>query len=351
VTFQGKENRKKTNSTKRKPWGKATRDIIVVGASAGGIQAFNLLLRELPSDLPAAILLTIHVSAQSPNMLPKIYGQTGTFRVVEKLEDGHPIQPGHLYIAPPDIHLLVEYGRVRLARGPKENRHRPAIDPMFRSAACVYGSRVIGVLLSGNLDDGTSGLVAIKECGGTTVVQDPEDALFPDMPRNALDGHAVDYCLPINQMSSLLTRLVAERPKMRKGDKIPRNVEIETSIAYMKPPSIDEMKMIGKPSAISCPECDGALWEIKEGNKTRFRCRVGHGYSQEALEEDQADKVENALWSAVRTLEERASILRGLAAEARKHNNPLTASVFEKKYQEIEPAAKTLRALLVKAHG
>ncbi len=281
-------------------------------------------------------------------MLPKIFDRAGTLKVVEKLTDGHPIHAGHVYIAPPDVHLLVEHGRLRLVRGPKENRHRPAIDPLFRSAAYSYGARVIGVILSGNLDDGASGLAAIKERGGISIVQDPAEAPFPEMPRNALKERRADYCLPVEQISPLLIRLVNEKARNHKKRAVSDRLEIENFIAEMKPPSIDDMKVLGKPVELSCPDCNGALWEIKEGKNIRYRCRVGHAFSMENLESGQAEQVEAALWAAVRSLEERATILRRLATEARKGKRPLAAQVFEKKYRDMEPAAQIIRNLLAK---
>ncbi|MDB6123055.1 MAG: CheB methylesterase [Pedosphaera sp.] len=323
-------------------------DVIVVGASAGGIEAFGKLLKDLPADLPAAILMVIHTSPQSPYVLPKILNRAGTLKVLERLNDGHPLRPGHVYVAPPDVHLLTERGQVRLISGPKENRHRPAIDPLFRSAAYEYGERVIGVLLTGNLDDGTSGLMAIKERGGIVVVQDPKDALYPDMPRNFLEQQKADYCLPLSEIGPLLAKLVKERGKKGKAKPVSKRLEIENGIAKLKPTNLDQMEVLGKPSSLTCPECDGGLWEIKEGKKLRFRCREGHAYSGESLIEGQSESVETALWAAVRALEERVTILQRLASQARERKHSHTEAIFEQKRRELEPAAKTIRAMLGK---
>lgn len=324
-----------------------THDLIVVGASAGGIDAFQNLLRELPADLPAAVLLVIHTSAHSPYLLPTIFNRVGTVKAVPNVTDGLRIQPGHLYIAPPDMHLMVDYGRVRLVHGPKENRHRPAIDPLFRSAARAYGPRVIGAILTGNLDDGSAGLVAVKACGGITVVQDPLDALYPEMPRHALSQLNPDYCLPLRGIGPLLKGLVMEGVNSRRDGHMSERIKRETEIAELAGP-MNDMAGLGKPSSLTCPECNGALWEIKEGKMLRYRCHVGHAFSGESLDSGQAEELESALWSAVRSLEEREMLLRRLAENARRQRHHLVAAEFEKRFRELAPAAKTIRSILIK---
>jgi two-component system, chemotaxis family, protein-glutamate methylesterase/glutaminase len=187
------------------------KDIIVVGGSAGGVEALGLLVEGLPHDLDAAVLAVIHVPPHSPGRLVEILQRRTALRV-SWAQDGCAIEPGHVYIAPPDHHLIVDDGRMRLTQSAPEHHNRPAIDPLFRSSALAYGAHEIGVVLSGRLDDGTAGLHAVKELRGTTVVQDPADALHPDMPRNALAGTAVDYVVPASELGALLGRLVAESP-------------------------------------------------------------------------------------------------------------------------------------------
>jgi two-component system, chemotaxis family, protein-glutamate methylesterase/glutaminase len=344
ITKMKKSSNPKSNGARRNG---ATHDLIVVGASAGGVDAFQKLLGELPCDLPAAVLLVIHTSPQSPYMLPTILSRVGTLRTVEKVTNGQAIRPGHLYVAPPDMHLMVEDGHLRLVRGPKENRHRPAIDPLFRSAARAYGPQVIGTLLTGNLDDGSAGLMAVKACGGITVVQDPLDALYPEMPRNALTQQNPDYCLPLRGIGPLLKDLVMERANARRDGHVPERVERETEIAEMTGP-MNDMEGLGKPSTLTCPECNGTLWEIKDRKMLRFRCHVGHAFSGESLDAGQAEELEAALWSAVRSLEEREMLLRRLAQNARRQKHDLTAAEFEKRCREIAPAAKIIRSILLK---
>lgn len=323
------------------------RDIIVIGASAGGISAVERLIRTLPKNLPAAIFVVIHISPDGPSLLPQILQRSAKLKIVQKINDGEPIKKEHVYIAPPDQHLVMEKGRLRLVCGPMENRHRPAIDPLFRSAAQTYGGRVIGVILTGTLDDGASGLLAIKGCGGTVLVQDPKDAEYPDMPRNALKQVQADYQVPLAEMGPLLVELVNKPPKSRNGRQVPVHLEIESDIAEMKK-SGNQMEYLGKPSNFACPECHGVLWEMKEGGMGRFRCRVGHAYSLENLHSGMSDAIEDALWSAVRALEEKAALLRRLADEARSRKHLLIARQFERRFKELLPAARTIRSILLK---
>jgi two-component system chemotaxis response regulator CheB len=184
-------------------------DIIVVGASAGGVGALVKLAKSLPADLPTAVFVVLHIPAQTPSLLPDILNRAGPLHALHP-PDNTEIKHGHIYIAPPDHHLLIAQGHVHIARGPRESRHRPAVDPLFRSAAIAYGPRVIGVVLTGALDDGTAGLLAIKQRGGIAVVQDPQDALYPGMPQSAVDHVQVDYCVPLADMGALLAGLVSE---------------------------------------------------------------------------------------------------------------------------------------------
>ncbi|MDB6016906.1 MAG: CheB methylesterase [Pedosphaera sp.] len=338
----------KVNWRRRKPQRIKHPDVVVVGASAGGVEAFRTLIRSLPADFPAAIFVVIHISPASPSPLPKIFSRVTRMPVVEKVEDGTRIKPGHIYVAPPDFHLLLEPRCLHLVRGPTENRHRPAIDPLFRSAAHAYDRQVIGLLLTGNLDDGTAGLSAIKQCGGIAIVQDPNDALYPDMPRHALENLKVDYTVPLAQMPALLVNLVNERQRRRKSHRAPPRVAIETLVDEMKKP-MNQMESLGKSSDLTCPHCHGVLWGMMDGKLLRFRCRVGHAFTAENLEVAQSEQSEIALWSALRALEEKAALLRQLAARARKQRHSLTALEFEKKVCELKPSVKTLRNMLVKS--
>lgn len=324
------------------------RDIIVIGASAGGIEALKEIVRDLPKDLPAALFVVVHMSPISPSVLPDILSRTGTLPAVSvKNED--TIRRGYIYVARPDYHLLVENGSVCAVYGPRENRHRPAIDPLFRSAAYAYGTRVVGVVLTGNLDDGTMGSQVVKSCGGVVVVQDPNDALFPDMPRSVVDNVRVDYCLPVLQIPPVLVHLVNTRVEKKAVDVIPDDKKKASSrIMQMEGDSMVNIKRLGKPSAFICPECNGGLYELHEGELLSYRCQVGHAYSPLSLGEEQTEKVEGALWAALRLLKENVAINRKLAARAREHDNNLSVARFEENAQEADQHAETLKQILIK---
>src|SRR3954470_23315068 len=268
------------------------RDIIVVGASAGGVEALTQLVRGLPADLPAAVFVVLHVPAHATSLLPRILDKAGPLPAAHPRE-GEAIQPGRVYVAAPDHHLLLKNGTVHLARGPRENGHRPAVDALFRSAARAYGGRVVGVVLSGALDDGTAGLVAVKHRGGLAVVQDPNDALYAGMPRSALANVQVEYCLPLADIPPALARLAREPADTQKGaGPVADDLEIETDLAELDLATLQSAERAGTPSGFGCPDCGGSLWELKEGTLVRFRCRVGHAWSGDSLLARQADALD-----------------------------------------------------------
>ena len=238
--------------------------------------------------------------------------------------------------------MLVEPERVRIVLGPKENRHRPAIDPLFRSAAWAYGSRVVGVVLSGNLDDGSAGLLSIKECGGTTIVQDPAEALFSDMPVNALRNDRVDYRLKVGDISALWSDL-AGRTVSNGPVHGPQRIETEIGFTKMKK-DVEDMAEFGTPTAFACPSCHGALWEMQDGNLTRYRCHTGHAFSPESLLAEQSDAIEEALFSALRALEEKATALRRLATHYTKM--PGLQRDYELRAVDADKSANSIRTLL-----
>jgi two-component system chemotaxis response regulator CheB len=314
-----------------------------VGASAGGVEALIRLVASLPPDFAAALLVVVHVPPQATSALPAILDRASPLPA-ESAEDGASIRPGRVYVAPPDHHLLVRRGRIELGRGARENRHRPAIDPLFRSAARVYGPRVVGVVLSGSLDDGTAGLAAIKRMGGVAVVQEPDEALFPGMPLSALAHVAVDYRLPVGEMGALLKRLAAGRVDGRPGgadDEMEKEVEIadldEEALQGERP---------GQPASLACPDCGGTLWELQEGDLLRFRCRVGHAFSAEALLAAESEALEGALWAALRTLKETVELSRRMAARASDHGQAGLAKRFGERADEAEQRAEVIRRVL-----
>jgi len=324
-------------------------DIIVVGTSAGGVEALQTLVRDLPSNLPAAIFVVVHIPAESRSLLPRILSRAGPLPASHP-EDGAEIERGHIYIAPPDQHLLIEKSIVRVVRGPKENRYRPAIDPLFRSAALAYGPQVVGVVLTGGLDDGTAGLLTVKRQGGIAVVQDPQDALYPSMPQSAMDHVQVDYCLPITAIGALLTRLAFETVEDGRARQISLTLEKEVRNAAMETNALNDHEQVGKPSAFSCPECGGVLWELEDGSLLRFRCRVGHAFSSESVLAEQTEALEKSLWAALKTLDEKVSLSRRMAERARENGREWLAHRFEDQLQEAEQHAVLLRKILTSSN-
>jgi two-component system chemotaxis response regulator CheB len=282
--------------------------LVVIGASAGGVDAIASVAAGLPPDFGAPICLVVHTGADSPGMLHRVLHHAGPLPA-DVVRESEPLRPGRFYVAPPDRHILVEPGIVIATRGPKENNARPAIDPLFRSAAQVYGPRVIGVVLTGNLDDGTAGLRTIKQLGGLAIVQDPDAAESPSMPASALRRVSVDYCVPLPDIGPLLTRLTRESVHDRP---VPESklVAAEVGIAKGENSLHAGIEAIGRPSPFACPECHGVLREISDGDEPRYRCHTGHAYTKAAFLSENTETVEAALWSAIRALEERIRMLR-----------------------------------------
>lgn len=326
------------------------KDIIVVGASAGGIEALRVLVGALPEDLAASVFVVLHTSPESPGMLAGILDRFGSLSAVTA-KDGERIRPGTIYVAPPDRHLLIEPGVVRTTRGPKENRFRPAVDPLFRSAAQTYGPRVIGVILTGYLDDGTAGLWTVKQLGGTTIVQDPEDALVPFMPQNALAHVKVDYCLPLEEIAPLLVRLTTEAVEEEGAYQVPKEIEIEVNIAKEQRALDAGVLELGEPSNYACPECHGVLLQITDGTLFRFRCHTGHAYSVESLLADITEKMDDALWNSIRAFEEGELFMRHMAEHLGEGHNGHSAESFLKRAQEAKRQANLMRQAAMNGDG
>ncbi len=287
--------------------------IVVVGTSSGGIETLRTLASGVPADLAAPICIVIHRHPQSQGLTAGILGGAGPLPARDA-EDGERLENGRIYVAPVDRHLIVEPGQLRLARGPRENLSRPAIDPLFRSAAQVYGPAAIGVILTGDLDDGAAGLDTIRKLGGVTIVQDPNDALAPSMPRNALQYGPVDFCVPAHQIPALLVRVLAQEPPETAALRVPRDVEVEVNIAREDARPMDTgLNEIAEPSMLACPECHGVLLRLKHAHPSRFRCHTGHAYSGESLVAALNVGVEESLWGAVRALEEAEILLMELS--------------------------------------
>lgn len=327
----------------------ATQDTIVVGASAGGVQALSSLVSNLSGELPAAVFLVLHIPADSPSLLPEILSRESRLPVRHAIE-GEEIRRGRIYVAPPDQHLLIERQRLRLVHGPKDNRHRPSIDALFRSAARWAGTRTIGVILTGARDDGAAGMRAIKQRGGIAIVQDPIEAQFPSMPMSVIQVMKVDYSLPLREIAPLLNKLSRQTAKDEGRYPVSENVEIESRIAQQEMEGdelIASVEKLGKISRLTCPDCHGALWEIRDDELLRFRCHVGHAYTAESLKNGQNQMLEVALWSAVRALEEQMILSQRIVERARKANQTRAVRIFEQRAQEAEAHSSAIRRLLL----
>jgi two-component system chemotaxis response regulator CheB len=274
------------------------------------LEALVSLLGQLPKDLPAALFIVQHMSEDSTGSV-----LLHSLRKVRTLlcqfgESGQHIERGHAYIAPPDHHMLVKKGSILVTKGARENRSRPSIDPLFRSAAVAYGTQVIGVILTGKLDDGASGLQAVARCGGLSVVQDPNDATYPDMPSNALKHVEVDHCVPIAAMGDLLVKLAGRRaPKPKKA---PADIALEARIAERVLSDLAAVNALGSQVPFNCPECGGVLWEVQKG-PLRYRCHTGHAFTASVLANAQSEKIQETLWVSLRMFEERKNLLQTMS--------------------------------------
>ncbi len=323
------------------------RDLIVLGGSAGSLEVLLGLAAALPGDLAATLLVVVHTPARARSMLPQVVQRRSALQV-RHARDGEPLLPGHILVAPPDHHLLVEGDRVRLTRGPRENGTRPAIDPLFRTAARWAGRRAVGVVLSGSLDDGTAGMLALRARGGACVVQSPDEATHPGMPRSVLGQMTPDHVVTAAGLAPLLLALTGEEL-----DDLPAfHAPIEESAPELEPddaaPEIDATRQDrpGSPSAFSCPDCHGVLWEVPDGPLVRFRCRVGHAFSPESLAAVQEESVEDALWVAYRALEESAAMSTRLTARLRERGLPELSERYEVKRAEALRRAHLIRRVL-----
>jgi two-component system, chemotaxis family, protein-glutamate methylesterase/glutaminase len=322
----------------------ASHDVIVVGASAGGVEALRALVGKLPRELPAAVLIVLHVAPHHKSVLPHILSSSGPLPAAHP-KDKEPLRNGRIYVAPPDRHLVLEDGLVRLSKGPPEGGHRPAVDTLFRTAARYHGARVVGVVLSGALDDGTAGLVSIKQRGGVTVVQDPEEALCADMPRSALENADVDHCLRISDIAALLARLARDQVELHSA--VAPLLAQESDIALDRRSAGEQPP--GLPSEFGCPSCGGVLNELHDGKVLRFRCRIGHAFGLASLAADQQEGIEAALWAAIRSLEEQASLNSRLATRARDRGHVRTAASFDGRAEAARDHAKKVREVLNRA--
>ncbi len=301
----------------------------------------------LPRDLPTAVLVVHHFPANSVSVLPSILSRAGPLPAMHA-DHNQDIEPGRIYVAPPDRHMVVVGNRIHLSRGPRENNHRPAVDPLFRSAAREFGRRVVGVLLSGSLEDGTVGLMAVKQHGGLTVVQEPAEALYPGMAQSAIDRVGVDLVLPVEEIAQLLTRLTREPVAFQEGKTamLPEEEKVQDP-AESGTAAIAGGPFPGPPSSLTCPDCGGAIWEQAEGELVRYRCHVGHAYTVDSMVGAQAALVEAALWTAVRALEEKAQLSRRLEERSRRRGLDRLAQRYGEAIQSAELGSSAIRHLLL----
>ncbi len=308
------------------------RGLVVIGASAGGVETLKHVVSGLPSDLPAAVCIVLHLAPDSPSALAAILARAGTL-ACHTARDGDGLRDGRILVAPPDRHLIIDDSVVRLSIGPRENNHRPAVDALFRSAAWERGADVVGVILSGTRDDGTAGLAVIKAQGGAAVVQDPEEALYPGMPASAIANVAVDAIVPSTGIAKAIVEMVngaslPDGPPSGGGAGPPETAGTDVTI---------------------CPECGGVLSEIHETGATQWRCRVGHRYSPESLVDAQATDIEAALWAAVRALNDRTLLLQRMSDQLQSRGQIRSARRFRRRADQAEEQAKLVRHALAQA--
>jgi two-component system chemotaxis response regulator CheB len=319
------------------------RAVIIAGASAGGVEALIALVRSLPRDFPHPMLVVLHVSPTGTSVLPAILNRACRLPV-SPAADGEPLLGGHVYVAPPDCHLVLEDSRLRLSQAPRENGHRPAIDPTMRTAAAVYDGATIGIVLSGARDDGTAGLMAIKANGGTAIVQDPEEALYPAMPLSAIAHVTPDAVLPITAMAAwILEHTTANFPPETEPPMPAEDPTDDPLLAMASGNDEPPQSATGTGTRYTCPDCGGVLFERHEGNLERFQCSVGHVFSIDSLSNAQAEALESALWAAVRSLEDRAALLQRLAVKGRANEQMRSAGIFERQAAEALERARTIR--------
>jgi two-component system chemotaxis response regulator CheB len=318
--------------------------IIVIGASAGGFHAMAEVAAVIPENLNIAVFAVLHMAKTSSGEVVVQHLQKKTGLICRVATDKLEIESGHLYLAPPDHHLMVKNGVMRVHNGPRENRWRPSIDVLFRSAAASYDSHVTGIILSGMMDDGTSGMSAIKRSGGTCIVQEPEEALFPEMPRNVLNTVNVDYQVPLSDIGYILRDNLSKPPTA--SPPIPDDVRIEAEITEKMISGMEELEKIGTRSNFSCPDCGGGLWKISHDGVHRYRCYTGHVYTEHLLNEKQHEGFESSLWVSIRMLEERRNLLNTIALHEREAGRIAESETAKERSAEMDIHLERLKSVL-----
>jgi two-component system chemotaxis response regulator CheB len=348
TTFQNSpQNASRKTGPEPEPGSRPYPRAIFIGASSGGVYAMLELAAALPANFPVPVFLVQHIGAHR-SQLAQLLNARGPNLAVEA-RDGDAPAAGTIHVAPPDHHMLLEGGVIRVKRGPKEHHARPAIDPLFRSAALEMGAAAIGVVLTGLLDDGSAGLRAIKDCGGSAVVQDPADAFEPSMPRAALSVVRADHVVPLSRMAGVLLALAgAEVGAPGQPPCEPSPALRQEHAAGEGGHTMEKLKEIATPSTFSCPDCGGVLFELDDKRPVRYRCHTGHAFSLRSLAATQEQVTDAALWTGLRVLQEKEAILRRLA-DAQREGNPESAASCEREADEIAAVATAMRKLTVKA--
>jgi len=327
------------------------KNIIVIGASAGGLTVLSEILGALPDHFSASLFVVIHTGPDSPGALDFILGRSSALPV-KYVYQREKIQTGSIYLPIADHHLVIEdTATVCVTRSPKENRFRPAIDPLFRSAAQSFGTQVIGIVLTGGLDDGTAGLQAIKQRGGTAIVQDPQDAENPSMPRNALKHVRVDHCVPSAGIAPLLIELIQQEAAPYSSVPVNEKLNTEVAIALEHNPVNAGVFKLGKPSIFTCPECHGSLLEIDSDQFTRYRCHTGHAYTVRSLLSENDERIEYALWDVIRILDEHMVLLRQLAEYSHEDGDNETAEHYLDRFKVTKERVNLLRNITFMLHN
>ncbi len=326
--------------------------VIVIGASAGGLDPVREVVSQLPRDFPTPVFVAMHIPAYAPSPLPEILSRAGSLPALHP-EDHSKTEAGHIYVAPPDHHLLIDDGFVAVKRGPKENGFRPSIDALFRSAAYSYGPGAVGVVLSGSLNDGTSGLWSIKRLGGTAIIQEPNGAQYPSMPRSVLEYVEPDYQASPSAIGSLLLQLAQHEPSQaaasqQNAEEDIRRMAIESQIAAGIPLPEKTVLDLGELTPFTCPECLGTLVRITEGKLQRFRCHTGHGFTADALLEGMTELNTERLWQATRGYQEGTMLLEHMAQHFQEHGDEATARTFLAKSREFNRQALQLHDIILR---
>ena len=322
--------------------------VIVVGASAGGLNALSEFAGQLKPEIDAAVFIVMHLSRTSISDFLMHRLQPLTQLQCEIATEGATIKKGHIYVASPNLHLLVKKGKIILGRGPEENRWRPSIDVLFRAAAAAYSTRAIGVVLTGLLNDGTTGMLAIKRSGGTCIVQDPNEAEYPDMPLSVLDNMEVNYCISLAEMGEVISGITQTTPEEKPA---PDDVIIESQIAEKVVVDYINVRQLGEKSIYACPDCGGGLWNINkggegEGKVDRYRCHIGHSYSEKDLVIKQEEILESTLWTALRIMEERRNLLMKMEADHAKKGFSQLAKNYKEKADDIHVHVDHMKEIL-----